>query len=107
MPVRVRLNTSMRLSFGGLGPLRIGMTETQIRTVLADNLKSDQPESAEGCKYLDVEGAGLDLMMQNSRLVRIDVNDRKWLSVSGARIGSTGDDIRKLYGPTIRSERNG
>jgi hypothetical protein len=102
MEGRVRLVPSMKLSFVGLGPVRIGMTEAQVRGVVAGEMESTRDVSEEDCYYLILKGRGLGFMILHSRLARIDVMSGEWRTQSGAHIGSTEDEIRKLYGAAVQ-----
>jgi hypothetical protein len=100
---RSNLNVSMRLSFVGLGPLRIGMTEAQIRRTVAGPLQHEG-DNDEGCYYLTPQATGLGFMFLESRLARIDMFEGEWRTVSGARIGSTEEQVRRLYGGRLHIE---
>ncbi|WP_422344775.1 hypothetical protein [Parasphingorhabdus sp.] len=101
-----------RLSFQGLGPIRIGMTVEQVKT-LGFKLTTDGPWSNEeerfSCHYLDSapDYPDIALMMNEDRLVRIDVSYGSdpglWQSVSGARVGMSEQEVRAVYGDWLVS----
>jgi hypothetical protein len=100
-----KLDTTMRLSFTGLGPVRIGMTETQIRKILGGKVKTEKAMGTD-CYYMNPNASGLGLMMLSSRVARIDVFKGAWRSVSGAGIGSTEEEVKKMYGDLLSVERH-
>lgn len=103
---------SPRLSYLSLGPIRIGMSELQVRAAFKDALHSDQAEmegyncyylSAKNLKPLDRE---LGFMMIDNRLARIDVWRGPWKTVSGAGIGTTEDELKTLYAGLYSFEKH-
>ena len=100
---RSNLNVSMRLSFVGLGPARIGMSEAQIRRTVGGPFQREG-DNEEGCYYLTPQANGLGFMILESRLARIDVFEGEWRTVSGAGIGSTEEQVRRLYGRGLHIE---
>lgn len=96
-----------RLSMHGAGPLRIGMSETQIERVLGRRLAPPGGyEDDTGCRYATPEGVadGLGLMLVDGRLVRIDVEDSGHLTLSGARVGDTDFAVQRKIGGLRDSE---
>ena len=97
-----------RLTFEGLGPFRIGMTESELQTrgFTDPNRSSDWQTDAEyvACHFLanEEEYPGVGFMINDSKLVRIDIgpNDAgvEWQTHSGAMIGMTETDIAAIYG---------
>lgn len=99
-----RINTSMRLSFGGIGPVEFGMTEAQVRAAVRGPVRSDRRmQPNETCYYL-TPASGLGLMMLDARLARIDVFRGNWRTPEGLGIGSTENEVKKAYGGRVREE---
>ena len=100
-----------RLTFEGLGPIRIGMNVEQVRK-LGFRLTTGGPWSNEeerfSCHYLDSAPGfpGIALMMNDDRLVRIDVHDdkktRQWKSLSGAATGMSEAEVGDIYGDWLK-----
>jgi tetratricopeptide (TPR) repeat protein len=90
-----------KLSIRGLGPIRIGMSLVEAGLAAGTPLIRDPSESAESadCFYVKPSGApnGLEFMVTNGRISRIDINSPLYSSISGLRIGQTQDQIIKLY----------
>lgn len=102
----VPLRPSMRLSYLGLGPVRIGMTEPQIRAAISSPLHAEN--EANGCYYLAPRAetsfeSQPGFMMRNKKLARIDIYGGEWVTTAGASVGSTEAEIAKLYRGRLQS----
>jgi hypothetical protein len=91
------------LGLGALGPLRSGMTAEQALR-LADFAGLERKRPAEQCWYLRHPGdAGFDLMIIDNHVVRIEIpTGSKLRTLSGARIGTTEDELRTWYGERLQ-----
>tara|TARA_R110000850_G_scaffold7676_31_gene28073 strand:+ start:4332 stop:4931 length:600 start_codon:yes stop_codon:yes gene_type:complete len=99
------------LTFEGLGPVRIGMTEKELLMLgFSDPQRSADWQTDEeylACHYLvnekDYPDAGF--MINESRLVRIDLGadaaGGTWKSLSGAMIGMTETEVVSIYGSRL------
>lgn len=96
-----RLRESQRVTFTGIGPVQIGMSESQVRRVLANKL--ERTDFEERCSYLTPDAKGVAFMLLNSRIARVDISDGHWLTASGAGIGTAESEIHRLY-PRVRTE---
>jgi hypothetical protein len=85
------------------GPVRFGITIDDARKLLADSLPG---AGLVGCDLVKPQSApaGLDLMVEEGRVVRVDIRDSTVPTKSGARVGDTEERIRSLYGARIRTE---
>lgn len=101
-----------RLSFQGLGPIRIGMTVEQVKALgfkLTTNGPWSNQEEQFYCHYLDSapDYPDIALMMNEDRLVRIDVSYGSdpsfWQSMSGARVGMSEQEVHAIYGEWLQS----
>jgi len=114
-----------RLTFDGLGDIRVGMTIAQLkaRDFASDSMYEGQsPEEYNGCHYMtngrDYPGVGI--MINDGRLVRIDIDKGRdptptesngiyspipvpaWKSFSGAKIGMSESEIKAIYGEWLK-----
>ena len=91
------------LGLTSLGPIQAGMTvEEVLRLADFPGLERRQPNG--DCWYLNYHGnrADFDLMIMGGRVVRIEIaGDSALHTFSGARIGSTEDELRELYGDRL------
>ncbi len=86
----------------GAGPLAIGMSAAEAGQALGGAL--DAEASAAGCHQLvsNATPAGIRLMFEDGRLVRIDVELPGLATEREARVGMTEDEVRGLYGDSLR-----
>ena len=98
----------------GVGPLRIGMSISEVRAVLEEpeaflvqalRQRPQMPREPDdtGCGYLvsaELPG-GIDLMFSLGRLARIDVREGPIATASGAKIGDSESRILEIYGERI------
>lgn len=83
------------LSLTGYGPAHLGMTIGELEQALQTRLNTQEPE-LEGCTYAEPQ-EGMALMLQDGRLVRIDVLKPDIRTLSGATVGSSEAEIKALY----------
>lgn len=87
----------------GAGPLRISMSLAELRPYLS--APADTAAISGGCGYVSVAVApdSLVFMVEERRLVRVDVVGGPTATAEGARVGDTEERIRALY-PGARTE---
>lgn len=86
----------------GIGSLRIGTPVAALRGMGATG--EDYPDPDVDCSYWRTpRWPGLMMMVSGGRLVRIETEDRRYRTASGARVGMTEDEIRRIY-PGMRVE---
>jgi hypothetical protein len=104
------LSPTLRLTYLGLGPIRIGLTATQIRAALPHTLVPGPDEVSGPCYTLTIETenasplAGLSLTFRDSRLVRLDIDTPDWQTQSGARVRMPESKFLPLYPRRLRPE---
>lgn len=85
----------------GVGALRIGMPGSALRRLGAE--PAEAPETPGGCHYWRVRtGDRIRLMVVGDRLVRIDITNPAYRTWSGAGVGMTEAEIRRIYGRALR-----
>ena len=106
-----------RLTFQGLGDVRIGMSSKQVKQ-LGFQLTSSGPWDEVGdeyfvsCHYLDSSPKfpGVALMMSDDRVVRIDITFNSgaegWQTLSGAKIGMSEKEVAAIYGDWLQSSEH-
>lgn len=91
------------MTFHGIGTLRIGTPVAALRRIGATGENYPDPEI--DCSYWRTpRWPGLLMMVSGGRVVRIETEDRRYRTASGARVGMTEAQIRRLYGPAMRVE---
>ncbi len=92
------------LGLGSLGPMRTGMSVDQVLQ-LADWPGQERRAPAGECWYLRYQGgdSDFDLMIIDGQVVRIELRGKSRLStLSGAHIGSSEAELKKLYGERLQ-----
>ena len=90
------------LTTQGIGALRIGMPVAALRRMGATGENYPDPEI--DCSYWRTpRWPGLAMMVSGGRVVRIETEDRRYRTASGARVGMTEAEIRRIY-PSMRVE---
>ena len=101
----VRKPARWTLSFEGFGPVRVGMTVAEAGKALKVKLVEHEPP--EPCHYAWSEGElpGIAFMVLDGRVVRVDVTKDVYRAESGARVGATEEEVRRLH-PQVQVERH-
>lgn len=91
------------LTLQGLGSFRVGTPVAALRRLGAR--RPVPPDEPGGCHYWNVPGRpDVLLMVVRDRLVRVDIRGGRYRTVSGARVGMTEAQVRRIYGPNLRVE---
>jgi len=95
---------SWRIRPDGVGPVRVGMTLSQIRKMLHGELKEDDPESeSEDCFYVQSkQHPGVEFMILDGKLARADVNQAHVFTPEGIQVGDSEAKVRKVYGSRVK-----
>jgi hypothetical protein len=89
----------------GVGPIKPGMTLSQLNAVLHEKSSLPADKDDQGCFYVTpVKHPNFSFMIGNGRLVRIDVASAGVPTSLGIRVGDTESRVKKLYGPRLKVE---
>jgi hypothetical protein len=108
-PRSERLTSDSKVTMLGIGPVEVGMTmeEASQASGLTFRLTPDSFLSSDmdGCGYAIVDDApdGLDFMVFERRIVRVDITGGGFTTVSGMGIGNTEQEIHATYDGVIVS----
>lgn len=99
-----RADTTWRLRFDGIGPIRVGMTFDEARAALQGDLQmsdavagmEDGPDRCDHPRTSRLP-AGVRLMVEGQRVVRVEVNSGRTLSEGGVRIGDPESRIARRH----------
>ncbi len=86
-----------KVTYTGVGPIRVGMTVAQAREALNGALVIK--DSSTACYYARL-GKGpedVSLMITNGQIARVDIIGDSIATEAGARVGDTEDRIKTLY----------
>ena len=91
------------LTLHGIGTLRIGTPVAALRAMGATG--EDYPDPEVDCSYWRApQWPGLAMMVAGGRVVRIETEDARYRTVSGARVGMSEAELRAIYGRRLRVE---
>jgi hypothetical protein len=86
-----------RLTLTSLGPVRVGMMESEARKAAAEDL-ADADRSTDECHILRVpRDPGVAFMIERGRVTRIDITDAHHPTLSGIRVGDRESDAQAAY----------
>lgn len=92
------------MRFDGIGPLRVGMTLDEARAALGGDLRMSEQivgteEGPDRCDHPASARipAGVLVMVEGRRVVRVEVDSGRIATAEGARIGDTEARIEQLY----------
>jgi hypothetical protein len=93
------------LRLNGIGPVRIGMTLDQLNSALSENFKRPKESEDQSCFYVEPRAhPQIAFMIEDGRVVRIDVSGPGIRTDKGAQIGDSEQRVKDLYGPTMGVE---
>lgn len=97
-----------KLTPGGWGPVRIGMTRGQAEKALAVQLEGEAFDNEGSCIELyssNEKLSGLYFMFLDGKLSRISVVEAdKIATPRSIHVGSTAEQVRKAYGAKLQAE---
>lgn len=86
----------------GVGPVRIGMSLSQLKVVLHEKLSEDEFGS-EVCFYVRARGHDhLAFMIEDGRISRIDIEAPGIETSTGVQVGDSETRLRQVYGARLR-----
>ena len=89
--------TAVPVSLHGMDDLRIGMPLSQLRQ-LGARQEHDESEEGVDCSYWTLpRRKGLALMVSSQRVVRIDIDSPAYRTLSGAHVGMSETEVRRIY----------
>jgi hypothetical protein len=95
------LSSNSKLALKGIGAVQVGMTVAQASNAMGQPLISQgEPAPGSSCSYVAPQQSiqGLNFMVINDRIVRIDVRRSSPITtLSGAKIGDSEARIKQLY----------
>ncbi|HEX8468632.1 MAG TPA: hypothetical protein VF620_12590 [Allosphingosinicella sp.] len=93
------------ITLNGLGPLRIGLSEAQLRARHRAAPEEADPDPEVDCAYWSSPSyPGVAMMVSGGRLVRIETEDPRYRTPGGARVGLAEAELRARYGPGMKVE---
>lgn len=110
----VRLIETSEIDGRGIGPVEAGMTVAEAEQSAGRRFTiAKRDDAGDRCYETSPEGlVGLRFIVQGpvddpraGRLVRAEVVDSSWQTVSGARVGQSEAEVRRVYGGRVSEDR--
>jgi hypothetical protein len=109
-PVASAGGPAWKLTPDGWGPVKIGMTQSQVSNRLKAGLKGEPIEDEQTCVEKVAANdtyPGLIFMFQDGRLTRISVGEpSKVTTPRGIGVGTGAAAVRRAYGGALKAEPN-
>jgi hypothetical protein len=98
------LTESSRLGTNGIGPVQVGMTIAEAEAKSGRRFVAEVPGRG-GCGYAVAKGlSGVNFMVINGVIERVDISNPKVMTLSGAKIGDSDARIKTVYPDQIKTE---
>jgi len=89
----------------GAGPVKIGMSLSQLNTALHEKFAMPKAKDEQGCFYGNAaKHPHVSFMIEGGRLARIDVDSAGISTMEGVQVGDSEKHALQVYGPTIKVE---
>jgi hypothetical protein len=90
-----------------VGPVKIGMSLPQLNMALHEKFAMPQSKEDQGCFYVTAtKHPQLSFMIENSRLVRVDVGKSGVATSEGVQVGDSEEHVKQVYGSPLKVEAN-
>ena len=89
-----------RLTYFGLGPIRLGLTSEQLKNAGFDF--TEEPSGSEGCYEARLKtNTKILVMFEDEKVTRVSTYDSNITTHSGARVGVSEKRVRDIYGTSL------
>src|SRR5271169_1981219 len=89
----------------GIGPVKIGMSLSELSIVLREKLSMPEEKDDQSCFYVDSsKHAGIGFMVLDGRVARIDVDSPGVRTSKGIQVGDSAARALRVYGPKLKIE---
>ncbi|NER39252.1 MAG: hypothetical protein F6J93_35760 [Oscillatoria sp. SIO1A7] len=99
------LSEESKVAVDGIGPIGVGMTLKEASAAAGLDLVDGGTTDSSECFYYEPESGpdGLAFMVINNRIARVDIDNPRITTISGAKIGDASDRIEGLYAGLIET----
>lgn len=89
----------------GVGPVKIGMSLSELNTALHEKFAMPEAKEDRGCFYVtSVKHPQVSFMIENGRLVRLDVDKNGVSTTEGVSVGASEKQVVQSYGSRLKIE---
>ena len=94
-----------RLTYSGLGPLKIGMTLRDADRAGLRIAVDEQFSEIDQCGLAKIVGYDdIQILFEDNRIARIELYSNTFMTFSGAKVGDSEDRVREIYGAGVHVE---
>jgi hypothetical protein len=99
----VRAGENWVLTFGKLGPVRVGMTPQAVSKVFSGEVTREPTPDDPDCYYIfpKVGGDSIAFMVTEGRISRIDVTAPGFYTADGIQVGDTEERVKSIHGEQL------
>lgn len=86
----------------GIGPVKVGMSLAQLNAALSERFSMPKEKEDQGCFFVGSEGHPPSFMIEDGRVVRVDVDAPGIFTAEGIQVGDTEAQAQKVYGSRLK-----
>src|SRR6476646_8249436 len=91
--------------FDGAGPVKIGMSLSELNAVLHENFSMPEDKDEQACFYVEhAKHPGVAFMVEKEHVTRIDVDASGVATAEGIKIGDSESRAMQVYGNKLKVE---
>lgn len=89
----------------GIGPVKVGMTLSQLNRVLNEKFSMPRDKGDQGCFYVKpAKHPHISFMIEDGHLVRIDIDKAGLATAEGIQVGDSEARALRVYGHRLKTE---
>ncbi|MGE5113966.1 MAG: hypothetical protein ACM3JB_24150 [Acidobacteriaceae bacterium] len=93
------------LRFDGIGPVKVGMSLSQLNNALQEKFAMPKARDDQGCFVVtSARQPHVSFMLEDGKVTRIDVDNRGIPTDKGIEVGNSEKDVLKVYGAAVKVE---
>jgi hypothetical protein len=92
------------VTFHGIGPVQVGASLGDASRAAGEPLveAKDKPSGVDNCYHVRLKSSPtLLFMVENDRITRLETRDSRFRTQSGARVGQSEAEVRRIYGKRL------
>ena len=91
------------VAFNGVGPVKIGMSLSELNTVLHERFTMPTSKDDQGCFYVSsAKHPHISFMIGDGHVVRVDVDSAGIPTEHGVQVGDSEEHALQVYGPKLK-----
>ena len=98
---------SWEVRYDGVGPVKIGMTLSQLNSALQESFKVPTDKDEQGCFFVNsTKHSDTLFMIEHGRVSRVDIGRRGTSTEDGIRVGDPESKVKHVYGAKLKVKPN-